>query len=234
MTFRENNRLLLVEDDPNLGFVIRDNLEESGFDVRWIKNGKEAFQVFFENEFDLCILDVMLPGKDGFSLAREIRQIDLDVPIIFLTAKSMKDDKAEGFGLGGDDYLTKPFEMAELILRIEALQRRVRRAGNDQKNQKDEFQLGKLNFNYRNLLISGPDDYSQNLTKKEAELLRLLAIHKNETLEREVALKLIWGEHDYFLGRSMDVFITKLRKYLKADPEVKIENVHGVGFKLIT
>ena len=145
----------------------------------------------------------------------------------------MKDDKAEGFGLGGDDYLTKPFEMAELILRIEALQRRVRRAGNDQKNQKDEFQLGKLNFNYRNLLISGPDDYSQNLTKKEAELLRLLAIHKNETLEREVALKLIWGEHDYFLGRSMDVFITKLRKYLKADPEVKIENVHGVGFKLI-
>lgn len=144
----------------------------------------------------------------------------------------MKDDKAEGFGLGGDDYVTKPFELTELILRIEVVQRRAKRSNNERKKQKDSFQIGSLEFNYRNLEIKGPE-YLQSLTKKEAELLRLLAIHKNQTLEREVALKLIWGEHDYFLGRSMDVFITKLRKYLKPDPKVKIENVHGVGFKLI-
>ena len=231
MNYRENNKLLLVEDDPNLGFVIKDSLVEEGFEVNWLKNGKEAFQVFFENDFDVCILDVMLPGKDGFTLAKEIRQIDLDVPIIFLTAKSMKDDKAEGFGLGGDDYVTKPLELTELILRIEAVQRRAKRSNNERKKQKDSFQIGSLEFNYRNLEIKGPE-YRQSLTKKEAELLLLLAIHKNQTLEREVALKLIWGEHDYFLGRSMDVFITKLRKYLKPDPKVKIEHVHGVGFKL--
>ncbi len=232
MNYRANNRLLLVEDDPNLGFVTKDSLEEEGFEVKWVKDGKEAFQVFFESEFDLCILDVMLPGKDGFTLAREIRQIDMEVPLIFLTAKSMKDDKAKGFGLGGDDYLTKPFEISELVLRIEAVQRRANRGKKEFNKQKDEFEIGKLKFNYRNLEITGAE-YKQSLTKKEAELLRLLAIHKNQTLEREIALKLIWGEHDYFLGRSMDVFITKLRKYLKADPEIKIENVHGVGFKLI-
>lgn len=232
MIFREHKKLLLVEDDPNLGFVIKDNLEEEGFEVRWIKNGKDAFQVFFENEFDLCILDVMLPGKDGFSLAKEIRQVDLDVPIIFLTAKSMQNDKAEGFGLGGDDYVTKPFDIKELVLRIEAVQRRAKKSSGDRKNQKDIFQIGSLRFDYRNLVLNG-ENYTQKLTRKEAELLRLLAIHKNQTLERELALKLIWGEDDYFLGRSMDVFITKLRKYLKADPQLKIENVHGLGFKLI-
>lgn len=232
MNNRTNNKLLLVEDDPNLGFVTKDSLEEEGFDVKWVKNGKEAFQVFFESEFDLCILDVMLPGKDGFTLAKEIRQIDTEVPLIFLTAKSMKDDKSKGFGLGGDDYLTKPFEISELVLRIEAVQRRANRGKKEINKQKDEFEIGKLLFNYRNLEITG-SNYKQSLTKKEAELLRLLAIHKNQTLEREIALKLIWGEHDYFLGRSMDVFITKLRKYLKEDPDIKIENVHGVGFKLI-
>ncbi|MEM9022886.1 MAG: response regulator transcription factor [Bacteroidota bacterium] len=228
---KEKTRILLVEDDLNLGFVIHDYLSQSRYKVDLAKDGHEGFQSFYQKNYDLCILDVMLPKKDGFTLAEDIRKIDPDMPIIFLTAKSMHEDKIQGFKSGADDYMTKPFNSDELLLRIEAILKRSKRHG-EQAARKDEFKLGEYSFDYANLQLSH-DGEGRSLTKKEAELLRLLCIHEDQVLSREMALTVVWGSDDYFLGRSMDVFITKLRKYLKADPRIRIMNVHGVGFKLV-
>ena len=228
---KEKLRLLLVEDDFNLGFVLQDYLTQHGYKVDLEKDGQAGFQAFYQKYYDLCILDVMLPKKDGFSLAEDIRKVDQKIPILFLTAKTLTEDKIEGFKKGGDDYMTKPFNSEELLLRLEAILKRVNR-DQDADPRKDLFQLGNFSFDYNNLRLT-IDGQEKGLTKKEAELLRLLCLHENEVLSREMALTIVWGTDDYFLGRSMDVFITKLRKYLKPDPRIKIMNVHGVGFKLI-
>ena len=181
---------------------------------------------------DICLLDVMLPKREGFSLAKEIRIVNREVPILFLTAKSQIDDKIEGFKAGGDDYLTKPFAIEELHARIQAILKRTQSKKMYQQPEKKEiFEIGDYTFNYKNLELTC-DNFSKVLTRLEADLLRLLCIHKNQVLEREIALNIVWGKDDYFLGRSMDVFITKLRKYLKEDARIQIINVHGVGFKL--
>lgn len=225
-------KILLVEDDQNLGFVTQDNLILEGFNVDWEKDGEAGFDTYCKGDYDLCILDVMLPKKDGFELAKSIKSVNPNVPIVFLTAKSLDPDKVKGFKIGADDYITKPFNMELLSLRVQALLKRYFEAHHtNQQSDKDVFQIGGFVFNYPNqeLLLN---DTQQHLTKKEAEMLRLLCINANQLLPRELALKVIWGENDYFKGRSMDVFITKLRKYLKPDPDIQIVNVHGTGFKL--
>jgi len=222
-------KILLVEDDMNLGFVIQDNLKMNGYKVVLASDGKTGLKQFNEQEFDLCILDVMLPHKDGFSLAEDIRKTNTEVPIMFLTAKSMTDDRIKGFKSGGDDYMTKPFSTEELLLRIEAILKRSK-PGTAAK-AKDIFQLGSYVFDFNNFHLSHNGE-QQKLTRKEAEILRLLCTRKGEVLPRELVLNMIWGDDNYFNGRSLDVFITKLRKYLKDDPSVTITNIHGVGFKL--
>lgn len=229
MKLGQNRKVLLVEDDESLAFVIQDNLEEQGFHVSSFQDGTAALRAFFNSQYDLCILDVMLPKMDGFALAEEIRKDNKKVPIIFLTARAMKEDKIKGFRAGADDYITKPFSLEELELRIEVLMKRV--YGSLQ-SEAHTYKIGHFTFNYRNLSLAGPEE-EHTLTQKEGKLLRLLAMHKNELLTREKALEVVWGEADYFAGRSMDVYISKLRKYLKSDPSVSIENLHGVGFKLI-
>lgn len=223
--------ILLVEDDENLGFVTQDNLEMEGFNVTWAKDGEAGFEAYCKGEFDLCIFDVMLPKKDGFQLAREVKAVNDNMPMIFLTAKSLDPDKVEGFKIGADDYITKPFNMELLTLRVQALLKRYFAAQSNDLENKDSFEIGNYTFNYKNQELIIKDD-NKHLTKKEAEMLRLLCLNKNQLLTRELALKVIWGENDYFKGRSMDVFITKLRKYLKADERIEIINVHGTGFKL--
>lgn len=224
------HKILLIEDDPNLGFILNENLELQGFKVKLCSDGEEGVAAYHQEVFDLCLIDVMLPKKDGFTLAREIRKTNQDIPIIFLTAKSLKDDRIEGFKIGGDDYITKPFSMEELVLRIQAVLKRTNPIA--EHKGKNIFTIGKYTFDYdqQNLQISSKP---QKLTSKESELLKLLCLHINDTLERELALKLVWGEDSYFNGRSMDVFISKLRKYLRADRNVEIVNVHGRGFKLV-
>ena len=223
--------ILLVEDDENLGFVTKDNLEITGFNVTWAKGGEAGFEAFCKGDFDLCILDVMLPKKDGFQLGKEIKAVNESTPIIFLTAKSLDPDKVQGFKIGADDYITKPFNMELLTLRIKALLKRYFSGETNNNDEKDVFKIGKYSFHFKNQeLIIGNEN--KHLTKKEAEILRLLCLNKNQLLTRELTLKIIWGENDYFKGRSMDVFITKLRKYLKADERIEIINVHGAGFKL--
>ncbi|MBL7963096.1 MAG: response regulator transcription factor [Flavobacteriales bacterium] len=222
--------ILLVEDDPNLGFVIQDNLQRKGYAVHLCRDGKEGLRYFNSNPYDLCILDVMLPQKDGFSLATDIRVTDQHTPIVFLTAKSQTDDRIAGFRAGGDDYLTKPFSQEELQLRIEAILRRTQGRNADTRNR-DEHPLGSFTFDQRNLLLKHADG-DRKLTRKEADVLRLLCQHMDNVLPRELVLNMVWGDDTYFLGRSLDVFISRLRKYLKADPRVRIVNVHGVGFKL--
>lgn len=231
MSKKDRLKVLLVEDDLNLGFVVQDHLKNIGYTVDLEKDGYSGFQKFYNSGYDLCILDIMLPKKDGFALAEDIRKIDEQVPILFLTAKSMTDDKIKGFKLGADDYITKPFSFDELDLRIKAI---LKRAKPDETKaaKRDEFELGTFVFDYPNLNLKHSDG-DKGLTKKEAELLRMLCLHKDQVLTREMALTVVWGSDDYFLGRSMDVFITKLRKYLAKDERVKIMNVHGVGFKLI-
>lgn len=230
MIRQQRPNILLVEDDVNLGFVVQDNLKFAGYNVTLEKDGESAHKTFFAKEFDLCILDVMLPKKDGFTLAEDIRRLNEEIPILFLTAKTMPEDKVRGFKSGGDDYMTKPFNIEELVLRLEAILKRTK-ADRD-KTRKDDFSIGQFQFDFRNLKLVNKAE-EKTLTKKEANLLRLLCIHRDSVLERDMALNLIWGSDDYFLGRSMDVFITKLRKYLKADPRIQIQNVHGVGFRLI-
>lgn len=222
------NKILLVEDDPSLGFVIKDTLSQNNFDVVLCVDGEQGTKTFTEHAFQLCILDVMLPKKDGFSLARTIRSTNKEVPILFLTAKSMTEDKLEGFKTGADDYITKPFSLEELLCRIEVFLRR----GNINPSIEDKvFSIGQFKFDYRNLTLKNSSQ-EKVLTQKEAEVLRLLHIHRGRVLKREEILTQVWGDDDYFMGRSMDVFISKLRKYLKEDPAIQIVNYHGVGFKL--
>lgn len=229
MATNQKTKILLVEDDPNLGFVIKDRLDEQGYEVTLAKDGVSGYQNFMQQHFNLCIFDVMLPKKDGFELMKDVRVADKTVPIILLTAKSLMEDKIKGLRSGADDYITKPFNMEELVLRVEAILKRSRVPENGAK--KDVFTIGKYTFDYKNLELK-IGQRTKTLTKKEAELLRLLCLNIGNVLEREVALNIVWGSDDYFLGRSMDVFITKLRKYLGDDRQIKIANVHGVGFKM--
>jgi DNA-binding response OmpR family regulator len=222
-------KIFLVEDDENLGFVIKDSLEDLNYRVDLFVDGAEALKSFFGSDYHLCILDIMLPKKDGFELATEIRNANAHIPIMFLTARSMKEDRIKGFKLGADDYITKPFSLEELELRVNVL---IKRAYGNQEKFDNKFRVGNYLFDFDNLdLICG--EAKNRLTKKEGRLLRQLCINRNEVLKREKALEIIWGENDYFAGRSMDVYISKLRKYLKEDPNIRIENIHGVGFKLI-
>lgn len=222
-------RVLLAEDDENLGVLLREYLNAKNFEAELFNNGEKAYRSFERDHYDICVLDVMMPVKDGFTLAREIRVINSDIPIIFLTAKSMKEDVIEGFRIGADDYITKPFLMEELIFRMEAILRRTRGENTDQQTL---FTLGEYTFDVSKQLLSRGSE-ERKLTTKESELLRLLCMHANKILERNFALKAIWIEDTYFNARSMDVYITKLRKYLKEDPAIQILNIHGKGYKLI-
>jgi DNA-binding response OmpR family regulator len=222
--------LLLVEDDEYLGFIISDLLRENNYAVVLAKTGNEGYEAYLKETFDLCLLDIMLPEKDGITLAKEIRKINEQTPIIFLTAKSMEQDKITGFKAGADDYLVKPFSMPELLLRIEAILKRYKKSESTTEN-KVFFEIGKYLFDANNFELIYEND-KKILTKKEANLLKLLCIHQNNVIDRQTLLKVVWGENDYFLGRSMDVFITRLRKYLAKDASIKIINVHGVGFML--
>lgn len=221
--------LLYVEDDESLGFVTRDNLELQGYEITHCMDGKEALEVLKNQQFDLCIFDVMLPEIDGFTVAKELRKFDMQVPIIFLTAKSLKEDKIHGLRLGGDDYITKPFSIEELILKIEIFLRRSRISS---PMEVSKFQVGKFEFDYQNLALTSENN-SKTLTQREADLLKFLFENKNRVLKRSEILEKLWGEDDYFLGRSLDVFISRLRKYLKQDESLKIENIHGVGFRFL-
>jgi len=223
------NRILLAEDDENLGSLLQEYLQAKNYEADWVTNGEKAFRHFEQFHYDLCLLDVMMPVKDGFTLASEIRILNSQIPIIFLTAKSMKEDVLEGFSLGADDYITKPFSMEELLFRIEAI---LRRTKGTQGGDKDSWEVGSFTFDAKKQLLTGVDT-SQKLTTKESELLKLLCNNLNQVLERNFALKAIWIDDNYFNARSMDVYITKLRKYLKPDSNVQIINVHGKGYKLV-
>lgn len=225
-------KILLVEDDPNLGMVLQEYLQlKGGFEVRLCTDGEQGLKAFHQESFDLCIFDVMMPKKDGFTLARELRVINTDIPILFATAKSMMEDKAEGFNLGGDDYITKPFRIEELLLRINALLRRSKNSSiKDSESQ--HFALGDYQFDALAYTLKRNGTTIQ-MSAKEADLLKLLCQHQNNILKREEALIKIWNDDSYFNGRSMDVYLSKLRKYLKEDPNVNIINIHGKGFKLV-
>jgi two-component system OmpR family response regulator len=229
----KTNKILLVEDDQNFGDVLRSYLEMHDFDVTLATDGLAGWGAFQKEKFDLCILDVMMPKKDGFTLATDIRSIDKIVPIIFLTARSMKEDILEGFRSGADDYVSKPFNSEELLARIQAILKRVGHKNNGEEDIK-EFMIGGYNFNFplRILMYNGDKDDVEKLSPKEAELLRMFCLKKNDVLSRTEALTKIWGEDNYFTARSMDVFITKLRKYLKKDSNIEIVNIHGNGFQL--
>ena len=223
-------RILLVEDDPNLGQLLRDYFGAKGYEVELRENGEEGYKAFHEESFELLVLDVMMPVKDGFSLARDIRALDEHIPIIFLTAKTMQEDTLEGFKTGADDYITKPFKMEELLARVQAVLRRVGKQ-EEVEGEPYRFQLGSYEFDHRDRVLSRNGETAE-LTSKENDLLLLLCRKKNQLLEREEALKAVWGDDGYFSGRSMDVYITRLRKYLKQDPNIRIDNVHGQGFQL--
>lgn len=226
-------KVLLVEDDPNLGMLLEDYLSLKGkFDIKLCTDGEEGLKAFTQDDFDICILDVMMPKKDGFTLAKDIRKINPQIPIIFATAKGMMEDKTEAYSLGGDDYITKPFRIEELLLRINALLRRVAMQDQESEEKPTQFAIGNYAFDYQTQIISKDED-QQKVSTKEAELLRLLCLKMNDVLTREEALLQIWHDDNYFNGRSMDVFLSKLRKYLKDDPKVEIINVHGKGYKLL-
>lgn len=231
-----NNRILLVEDDQNFGDVLRSYLDMHDFDVTLATDGAAGLESYKKGHFDLCIFDVMMPKKDGFTLAREIREKDADMPIIFLTAKAMKEDVLQGFKIGADDYITKPFNSEELLLRIQAILKRshIKQEGKDEVK---EFYIGKYHFNYPLRILTynpaGTDEEKSKLSPKEAQLLRMFAVHINDILPRSEALTKIWGEDNYFTARSMDVFVTKLRKYLRRDDNIEIVNIHGNGFQLL-
>jgi len=233
LTFNKSymQKILLAEDDPNLGELLKDYLELKGkFDVTLCQDGELALNQFHKSKYDLCIFDVMMPKKDGFTLGKEIRKLNPSIPIIYATAKGMMEDKTEAFELGGDDYITKPFRVEELLLRINALLKRIGR--DKEESVADKFEIGNYFFDYTSQQISFKGN-TQKLSTKEAELLRLLCLNKNDVLTREEALLKIWHDDNYFTGRSMDVFLSKLRKYLKEDPQVEIVNVHGKGYKLL-
>jgi DNA-binding response OmpR family regulator len=226
-------KILLVEDDPNLGLLLQEYLQLKGkFEVVRCSDGDEGLKAFTKEPFDICILDVMMPKKDGFTLGKEIRKINQHIPLIFATAKTMIEDKTEAFTLGGDDYITKPFRIEELLLRINALLKRVSKHKEDETSvQQSRFQIGDFVFDVAAQQITYKEN-TQRLSTKEAELLKLLCQKQNQVLTREEALLAIWHDDNYFNGRSMDVFLSKLRKYLKADPRVEIINIHGRGYKL--
>ncbi len=225
----EKTNILLCEDDENLGMLLREYLQSKDYNCELAPDGEIGYKTFIQNNFDICILDVMMPKKDGFELAQDIRSVDKDTPIIFLTAKTMKEDILKGFKIGADDYISKPFSMEELLYRIESILRRVR--GNQSKDIVS-FQLGKFLFDSQKQTLEIGNEVKK-LTTKEAELLKLLAVNVNSILERNFTLKTIWVDDNYFNARSMDVYITKLRKLLKDDPSVEIINIHGKGYKLI-
>ncbi|MBR4302012.1 MAG: response regulator transcription factor [Bacteroidaceae bacterium] len=226
----ERMSVLLCEDDENLGMLLREYLQAKGFDAELCPDGDAGYKAFLKGNFDICILDVMMPKKDGFTLAKEIHAANPEVPIMFLTAKTLKEDVLEGFKIGADDYITKPFSMEELTLRIEAVLRRVRGMKNREVAQ---YKIGKFIFDTKKQLLTIAGK-STKLTTKESELLGLLCSHQNQILQRDFALKAIWVDDNYFNARSMDVYITKLRKHLKDDEAVEIINIHGKGYKLIT
>jgi DNA-binding response OmpR family regulator len=228
-------KILLAEDDQNFGDVLKSYLSINGYNVDLAKDGEEAFNFFQKQNYNLCILDVMMPKMDGFQLAEQIVSLDLKTPIIFLTAKTLKEDVIEGFKIGADDYITKPFNSEELLYRIKAVLKR-----SDTKKPKEEikeFNLGKYHFSFPVRILTFTDDNGKQserkLSPKEAQLLKLFCLHKNEVLPRKTALRNIWGKNDYFTARSMDVFVTKLRKYLENDPNLEIINIHGNGFRLV-
>jgi DNA-binding response OmpR family regulator len=222
------SKVLLAEDDLSLGYVIKDNLADAGYDVVLCADGQAAIDKFSKENFDICLLDVMMPNKDGFAVAKKIRQQTDLIPILLITAKSLEEDRIHGFECGADDYIVKPFSMQELLLRIDVFLRRTKKMYSE---KTVNFRIGKMNFSFNDLKLSlGETAY--NMTQKEAELLLFLCEHPNRILKREEVLLNVWGKDDYFLGRSMDVFITKLRKYFKADLSVNIETIHGMGFRL--
>jgi DNA-binding response OmpR family regulator len=221
------SKVLLAEDDLSLGYVIKDNLAVAGYDVVLCADGQAAIDKFSKESFDICLLDVMMPNKDGFAVAKKIRQQTDMIPILLITAKSLEEDRIHGFECGADDYIVKPFSMQELLLRIDVFLRRTKKMHSDKSLN---FQIGKMKFSFNDLkLYIGSTAY--NMTQKEAELLLFLCEHPNRILKREEVLLNVWGKDDYFLGRSMDVFITKLRKYFKEDGSVQIETIHGMGFR---
>lgn len=232
MKTAEKTKILLVEDDKNLGSLLKEYLIAKGYDTQLAVNGKEGFDVFQKNTFDLCVLDVMMPVKDGITLAKEIRASNKNIPIVFLTAKSMKEDAIEGFQAGADDYINKPFSMEELLLRLNAI---LRRTQNQTLKTTEEtiFKIGNYTFDYPKQTLSIKSK-KHSLTTKEADLLKLLCINSNDVLDRNFALNVIWKNDSYFNSRSMDVYIARLRKYLKEDSSIEIINIHGRGFKLLT
>ena len=222
-------KILLVEDDTSLGFIISDQLKAEGYDVTLCTDGVEGFQRFSDETFHMCIFDVMMPKKDGFTLAQDVRKVNSDIPILFLTAKSNDEDKVQGFKSGADDYLTKPFNSEELLLRVAAMLRRVNITQEEENS--DIFKIGTYEFDTVNFVLKH-ENFEKTLTKKEAQILSILCKYMNQVVTREIVLTGVWGHDDYFVGRSLDVFITKLRKYLKEDANIQIANVHGIGFKL--
>ena len=225
-------RILLVEDDPNFGIVLKDYLGLNGFDVTLAKNGMEGFDRYKKGSFDACILDVMMPFKDGFTLAKEIREDNAFIPIIFLTAKSLKEDVLKGYKSGADDYLNKPFDSEVLLVKLKTLLKR-KAVGVVANNQQVDFEIGDFNLNAKLRFLTYKDDEPIKLSPKENELLKMLALHLNDLMPRERALTRIWRDDNYFTSRSMDVYIAKLRKYLKKDEKVEILNIHGEGFRLV-
>ncbi len=225
----EKLTILLCEDDENLGMLLREYLNAKGYNAELYPDGEAGYKAYVKNKYDLCVLDVMMPKMDGFTLAQEIRKVNTETPIVFLTAKTLKEDVLEGFKIGADDYLTKPFSMEELTFRIEAILRRVR---GKKSKESTVYKIGRFSFDTQKQLLS-IDGKQEKLTTKESELLALLCAHSNEILQRDFALKAIWVDDNYFNARSMDVYITKLRKHLKDDESVEIINVHGKGYKLI-
>jgi DNA-binding response OmpR family regulator len=223
-------KILLVEDDPNLGDILKEYLGVKGFDVKLCRDGEEGWNKYKKDYYQLCLLDVMMPVKDGFTLGKEIRKVEENIPIIYLTAKNMKEDVIQGFRIGADDYITKPFSMEELLLRINAILRRTRSQG--EKTALKSYKFGNFTLHYDKQLLEGPQGTSK-LTSKENELLRLLSSSLNENVSRSFALKQIWGDDSYFNARSMDVYLSKIRKLLKSDDSVQIITLHGEGFKLV-
>ncbi len=224
--------ILLVEDDPNFGIVLRDYLNLNGFQVTLAKNGMEGFDKYKKGDYDLCILDVMMPYKDGYTLAKEIREDNTSVPIIFLTAKSMKEDVLQGYKVGADDFLNKPFDSEVLLAKIKTLLKRKSSETTVSQKQTD-FQIGDFHLNAKLRFLTYKKEDPIKLSPKENDLLKLLALHLNDLMPRELALTQIWRDDNYFTSRSMDVYIAKLRKYLKQDPKVEILNIHGEGFRLV-
>ena len=225
--FKEKLKILLAEDDLNLGVLLVDYLETEGFDVKLCKDGELALKAFQGSQFDLCLLDVMMPKMDGFALANEIRLKDKKIPVIFITARSLKEDKLKGYELGADDYITKPFDEEELLWKIKAVIRRI--PDNKSESKTEIISIGKYLFDFTNQSLT-INSKTKRITERESDILNYLSLNRNKKIKREEMLKELWGENDYFFGRSLDVFITKIRKYLKEDPDLSIENVFGVGF----